>query len=79
MVSIEIRCSRDRSLRISGAIISGNVSADASPPPPSSPLLFDYRAFFVGTGERELACCCTAYVLVSSPSGGFRGFIMGRF
>lgn len=52
MVSIEIRCSRDRSLRISGAIISGNVSADASPPPPS-PLLFDYRAFFVGTGERE--------------------------
>lgn len=53
MVSIEIRCSRDRSLRIERAIISGNVSADASPP---SPLLFDYRAFFVGTRETRRAC-----------------------
>lgn len=84
MVPIEIRCSRDHSLRINRAIISGM-------PPPSSPLLFDYRAFFVGTRDESSRAAAPSiyiyiytrvYVLVSNSwdgNGGFRGFVMGRF
>lgn len=80
MVPIEIRCSRDHSLRINRAIISGM-------PPPSSPLLFDYRAFFVGTRDessRAAAPCIYIYEYTCSfrtrdGNGGFRGFVMGRF
>lgn len=58
MVPIEIRCSRDHSLRINRAIISGM-------PPPSSPLLFDYRAFFVGTrDESSRAAAPSIYIYI---------------